>query len=257
MTRYLFPIGYWTVSILFGLISIPLLLWPNRKPMAVMLRVYARTMVWLLDTLCGIDFSFRGKENLPKGPFIVAAKHQSWGDGFLQLSQIPDLGFVTNDGLLRYPLLGAIFRKLGAIVIDSAGGQVSRSKITGPELTAARAENRPFLIYPEGRLVAIGETERYRRGIYHMYRSYNCPVVPAATDFGTRYPQRALFPRPGPATLEYLEPIPPGLDKETFMARLEAAIENRSLELLEDQEAAGTLPEGISLPPRQELLQAA
>ncbi|MFQ6553273.1 lysophospholipid acyltransferase family protein [Aestuariibius insulae] len=246
---YLFPIGYWITSILFTLLAAPLLILPSRKPLMKWLRLYARTMVGVMRHLGGIDLTFKGHENLPDGPFILAPKHQSWGDGFASFSQIPDLGFVTNNRILNYPLVGPILRKIDAIVIDSCGGDAARDSVTGNGLDTARTEGRHLLIYPEGRLVPVGETERFRKGVYHMYEAYGCPVVPAATDLGVRWPQHDTFTVPGPATLEFLEPIPPGLDKETFMTRLQDAIEGRSRALLEEQRAAGTLPDGVELPP--------
>ena len=38
--------------------------------------------------------------------------------------------------------------------------------------------------------------------------------------------------RPGTATLEFLDPIPTGLDKDEFLARLEAAVEGKTAELV-------------------------
>jgi len=45
---------------------------------------------------------------------------------------------------------------------------------------------------------------------------------------------------PGDAKMEFLEPIPPGLEKTEFMALLQERIETRSLELL-DYENLGAL----------------
>jgi len=45
---------------------------------------------------------------------------------------------------------------------------------------------------------------------------------------------------PGPAKMEFLEPIAPGLGKEAFMALLQERIETRSLEIL-DYENPGAL----------------
>ena len=50
--------------------------------------------------------------------------------------------------------------------------------------------------------------------------------------------------KPGTAVLEFLPVIPPGLDKEAFMAELEQRIENASLDLL---------PEDFDLPEYREL----
>jgi 1-acyl-sn-glycerol-3-phosphate acyltransferase len=58
------------------------------------------------------------------------------------------------------------------------------------------------------------------------------PVVPLATNLGLFWPQEEFRKTPGTATLEFLNPIPTGLGKEEFLARLEAAVENRTAELV-------------------------
>ena len=52
-----------------------------------------------------------------------------------------------------------------------------------------------------------------------MYRDFEMPVVPVATNLGLYWPQQAYEKRPGTATIEFLDPIPPGLGKAEFMAR--------------------------------------
>ena len=79
--------------------------------------------VHALEPSCfrGVDHEVRGKEHLPDGPFILAAKHQSWGDGFLIYPETESIAFVTGDHLERFPFVGRILQKLGAIVIDTCG----------------------------------------------------------------------------------------------------------------------------------------
>jgi len=96
------------------------------------------------------------------------------------------------------------------------------------------------VIYPEGHLSLIGSQHRYRKGVYHLYKDFDCPVVPAATNLGQRWNQNDFKKFPGPAALEFLEPIMPGLGKDEFMAVLEERIETRSKALL-DIENLGAL----------------
>ncbi|MEM6649357.1 MAG: lysophospholipid acyltransferase family protein [Pseudomonadota bacterium] len=237
-----FQIAYWGLSIFFVLTALPLLLLPGRKALMGWIRAYTKTMVAAMRHIAGIQTAVRGHENLPDGPFIVAAKHQRWGDGFVVFSQIPDLAFVTGDHLLRMPFLGPLLRKMGAIVVDNCGGAHARGQLVSDKMETIRSEGRRILIYPEGHLSDVGTQHRYRKGVYHIYEQYGCPVVPVATDLGVRWPKQSWLKTAGPASVEFLDPIPPGLDKDSFMAELEAMIETRSLALLEEQRAAGTLP---------------
>ena len=48
-------------------------------------RFWARTNLWLLRVICGIEFEFRGIAKIPPGALIVAAKHQSLWETFALL----------------------------------------------------------------------------------------------------------------------------------------------------------------------------
>ena len=120
-----------------------------------------------------------------------------------------------------------MLHKLGAIVVNSCGGREARNSLKHRGADA-HAAGRRILIYPEGHLAKIGEKYRYRSGVWHMYRDFDMPVVPLATNLGLFWPEEKYEKHPGTATLEFLDPIPPGLPKGEFLRRLEAAIEGRS-----------------------------
>ena len=206
---------------------------PGRKPIMFGLWVYSKTMVLLMRVVAGIKVEVKGHENLPEqGPYIIAPKHQSYGDGFVVFSQFFDLSFVADDHLEKFMTLKHILRKAGAVMIDNCGGSDARDKLqTKAEIV--RAQGRRLLIYPEGHLSAPGEQRRYKKGIYYLYKDFGCAVVPMATNLGQRWNQNVWTKHPGAATVEFLAPIEPGLGKDEFMARLESVIERRSLELLD------------------------
>ncbi len=230
----LFRLLYWLTSGFFAILSMPLVFLPTRKPMMFWIRCYTSTMVFWMRFVAGITITVRGRENVPEGPSIIAAKHQSWGDGIVMFSQFFDLAFVTGDHLEKLPLLGTILRKMGAIIVDNCGGAYARAKLVDTELAKAKKDNRRILIYPEGHLSKVGHHHRYRKGVFHMYDAYQCPAVPVATNLGLRWPESTWNLTPGEAIIEFLEPIEPGLEKEPFMEKLEAVIEKRSIELLPD-----------------------
>ncbi|MEL6791050.1 MAG: lysophospholipid acyltransferase family protein [Pseudomonadota bacterium] len=229
-----FQTAYWITSVFFALFAMPLVILPTRRPMMIWIRLYTQMMLVWLRVLAGVRITFQGRENIPGGPLIIAAKHQSWGDGIAMFSQFFDLAFVTGDHLERMPLLGTILRKMGAIVVDNCGGAYARAKLVDEELAGARAKNRRILIYPEGHLSRVGMHHRYRKGVFHMYKAYEKPVIPVATNLGLFWPQQSWRLTPGMATVSFLEPIAPGLDKAAFMKTLQARIEAASLALLPD-----------------------
>jgi len=231
MRSFLFNIAYWILSIGYGLTAAFAALAPGRGATTWVIRRYVKRMVQAMRVFAGIKLDVRGRERLPAGGFIIASKHQSWGDGFATYDQFDDLAFVTGDHLEKFPLLGAVLKKLGAIVVNSCGGREARNSLKHRGADA-HAEGRRILIYPEGHLAKIGEKFRYRSGVWHMYRDFDMPVVPLATNLGLFWPEQKYEKHPGTATLEFLDPIPTGLGKTEFLERLEGVVEGRTAELV-------------------------
>jgi len=204
-------------------------------------------MVWAMDVIAGIEIVVRGRERLPLGAFILAPKHASYGDGFSIYAQFEDLAFVTGDHLERFPLFKTVLRKLGAIVVDSCGGPEARRALA-LSAAEAHAEGRKILIYPEGALAPVGVHFRYRTGVYHMARDFKLPVVPVASSLGVFWSQEDWTKRPGTAVLEFLDPIPPGLPRGEFMARLQAAVEDRTAELVAEATGRPVTPSTLGVP---------
>lgn len=241
MRSFAFAVAYWLLSIGYGLTAAFAALAPGRDATAFVIRQYVRRMVQAMRVLAGIRIEVRGKERLPPGAFIIASKHQSWGDGFATYDQFDDLAFVTGDHLEKFPLLGTVLKKLGAIVVNNCGGREARDSLKRRGADA-HAEGRKILIYPEGNLARVGEKFRYRSGVWHMYRDFHMPVVPLASNLGLFWPQEAFAKHPGKATLEFLDPIPTGLDKDAFMARLETVVEQRTAELIAEARGGPVIP---------------
>lgn len=237
MRSFAFVTAYWALNIFYGLLALGAAVLPGRKPTTWVIGRYVRRMVWCMRTLAGIRLAVRGAHLRPDGAFIIAAKHQSWGDGFCMYAQFEDLAFVIGAHMGKYPGVAVILKKLGAIIVDNAGGPGARRGLMR-DAGEVRDEGRRILIYPEGHLAPVGVRFPYRSGVFHMYRSFGIPVVPAATNLGLFWPGTEFRKRPGTAVLEFLEPIPPGLARNEFMARLEAAIEERTAALV--AEATGT-----------------
>jgi len=231
MRSFAFAVAYWFLSIAYTLAACVAALAPGRGATGWIIRRYVRRMVQAMRLLAGIRIQYRGEDRLPAGGFIIASKHQSWGDGFATYDRFDDLAFVTGDHLEKFPLLGTVLRKLGAIVVNNCGGREAREALK-TRAADAHAEGRRILIYPEGNLARTGEKFRYRSGVWHMYRDFDMPVVPLASNLGLFWPQEGFHKTPGTATLEFLDPIPTGLGKDEFLARLEAAVEGRTAELV-------------------------
>jgi 1-acyl-sn-glycerol-3-phosphate acyltransferase len=230
LRAFFFSVGFWWISILYVLMAALLALAPGGGGVRWAVKRYSRRMVQLMK-LCGIQPEVRGRERLPPAPFILAPKHSSYGDGFLMYVQFDDVAFVTGDHLEKFPLVPKVLEKLGAIVIDNCGGPEARRDLAESFRRAAE-QKRVVLIYPEGHLSKVGEHHRYRAGVWHMQETCGWPVVPVATSLGLRWQQQDYAKYPGPAVIEFLDPIPPGLGKDEFLKQLTETVESNTNRLI-------------------------
>ena len=238
----LFTGVYYALSVIYVLVSLPFLVLPGRGPVRAIIRSYTRAINFALHWIGGIKKEVRGRERLPDGAFILAPKHASWGDGFLVYPEVNNLAFVTGDHLERFPLVGGILHKLGAIVIDTCGGGERKAASLAEGMKRARDDGRRILIYPEGHLAPVGYHFRYKPGVWHMQKEMNVPIVPVATNLNCFWQQEEILKKPGTAVIEFLDPIPAGLSKEQTMARLTEAVETRSAELIAEATGEAVTP---------------
>ncbi len=248
---YLFTGVYYLLSVIYVLISLPFLALPGRGPVSFIIRSYTRAMNLALRFVGGIRKEVRGRENLPEGAFIIAAKHSSWGDGYLIYPEVKNLAFVTGDHLEKFPLVGGILRKLGAIVIDTCGGGERKAASLKDGMARAKDDGRRVLIYPEGHLAPLHYHFRYKPGVWHMQQAMDVPIVPVATNLSCFWQQEEILKKPGTAVIEFLPPIQPGLSKEETMSRLTDLVETRSADLIAEALKAPVRPSSLLPDPKK------
>lgn len=198
---------------------------------------WARSSLWLLRVVAGTRIDIRGRENLPRGSFLVAAKHQSLWETFalIPLFRLP--AFVLKQELNWIPFFGWYAMKFRMIGIRrGSGGRGVRSLLEAAREALAH-EDRQIIIFPEGTRRPVGAPPHYRVGIGALYADTGLPCVPIALNSGLFWPRRRFLRYPGTVTLEILEPIPPGLDQEAFMRELQTRIETATDRLVEEARA--------------------
>jgi 1-acyl-sn-glycerol-3-phosphate acyltransferase len=170
---------------------------------------------WLL----GIKVKVEG--NLPKGPVLVALKHESFFEA-IDLTQIlDDPGIFAKAELMQIPVWNMAGRRYGLVEVHRDQG----AKALRHMLAAARAlsaEGRPLALFPEGTRIRHGETAELKSGFAGIYKLLALPVVPVAVNSGPLYHRR--WKRAGTVTYRFGDPIPPGLPREEAEARVIAAI---------------------------------
>ena len=226
-----FQLAFWAWSALINLAWLPSLL---MSPLATVRgqTIWAKGVMMLLEVLVGIRYEIRGRNNIPVGPVLIAAKHQSAWDTMIFHIIANDPAVVMKAELLKIPIYGWYCRHSRMIPINRDNG----SKAIRAMVDAAKAavtEARPIIIFPQGTRVAPGVEAPYLPGIAALYRQLGIPVVPVALNSGVFWPRQSLRRKPGTIALEYLPVIETGLNRKDFMARLEAAIEPASTRLAE------------------------
>lgn len=245
MRSTLFNLFFYGVTAAYAVVGVIFSLVPGRALLMGSLRRYTKVVRWGMRVIAGITVEVTGHERVPSdGPVIIAAKHQSYGDGIIMFHQFDDLSFVTGDHLEKFWLIKVILAKMNAIVVESCGGAATRARMAEVG-QLVREQGRRILIYPEGHLSQVGTHHPYKKGVWHIQQDFGCPVVPVATNLGQRWNMTDWEKHPGHAKVEFLEPIPPGLPKDEFMALLQERIETRSLELLDMDDLGALEPDNI------------
>jgi len=224
----LFAVWMYATLILFGVGCLPMI--GVRRGALWAIRGWSRGILWGLRVIVGLKVEVRGEQYRPKGPALVASKHQGELDGIAPFVLLDDPCFVLKRELMRLPILGWYAARSRMIPVDREGG----SKTVRALSAAARdrlTEARQIVIFPEGTRQVPGAPPDYKSGVSALYRDMDSPCVPLATNSGLFWPPKGLLRYPGTCVYEFLEPIPPGLKRADFMRLLEERIETASTAL--------------------------
>jgi 1-acyl-sn-glycerol-3-phosphate acyltransferase len=238
---FLFNAFFFAWTVLLCILGLPVLPFLSERGVRAYARFWERGIHAVLRLLVGLTYEVRGAEHLPTTPAIVASKHQSAWETLTFHLLIHDVAVGLKHELTRIPLLGWYFLKGGAIRIDRGGAaRAMRSLVDGARRAAARGCS--ILIFPEGTRHAPEDPPDYKPGVAALYAALDLPVVPVALNSGLFWGRRAFLKRPGRIVVEFLEPIPPGLDRRGLMAELERRTETATARLVaEGRERYGTL----------------
>lgn len=236
----LFAVVFNLTTGLLLVLGSPLLFCPRSWGMAG-LKVHARITLWWLQLIVGTRMVVRGREKLPDGPFLVAAKHQSAWDTFTLMLLFRDPAVVMKAELMLIPLYGWFARKFGMIPVRRERGPAALREMIRAANDRAAA-GRDVLVFPEGTRRPPGAAPDYKPGIVLLYEGLGVPCVPLALNSGLFWPRRKLVRYPGAIVVEILDPIPPGWRRSVFRAELERRIETACQRLLEEARQAPNPP---------------
>ncbi len=124
--------------------------------------------------LCGIRVSVSGSYPLPPGPKIVAINHTNVSDMILLPSLFSEMPvFMAQADMFQIPVLGRLLKELRQIPVDQAHPDESFKRAC-----QVLAHNETVLIFPEGKLVPLGQRVKARTGAIRLSLATGAPLIP-------------------------------------------------------------------------------
>lgn len=196
----------------------------TRHAVIAVAKSWGYTNIWLLKAICDIKVEYVGREKIPAGAMIVAAKHQSVLETFALIPLFADPAFIVKRELMWIPVFGWYIWKADMIPVDR-GARTQALNAMSERAKTELARGRQLIIFPEGTRRAPGAEPAYKYGVVQLYAAIGVPCLPVALNSGVVWRRRSFKRYPGTVRIEILDPIPPGLDKRAFFDRLKSDIE--------------------------------
>jgi len=222
----LFFVYFVIASAVFFIVALPMMLLP-RMTIVRTSQAWSRTVLFGLRVFGGCGFEVRG--DIPKGPFLFAAKHMSMWDTVVLFMLLDDTSMVVKRELLKIPFYGWYINRAGVIGIDRKAG-ASALRQMAARAKEIYAAGRPLVIFPEGTRKKPGAPPDYKPGVAGLYTQFGVPCVPVALNSGQFW--TGFIKRPGTIVIAFLPPIPAGLKRGAFMRELEQSIETATAKLV-------------------------
>jgi 1-acyl-sn-glycerol-3-phosphate acyltransferase len=165
-------------------------------------RGLATRSLWLLRVVCGTGVEFRGLENLPKVPFVLAHKHQSMWEIFAIAAVIRSPVWVIKSELLLIPVVGWWARKAGMIFVRRGTRSAAIAQLT-EGCVRAFAKGRTVVLAPEGTRRRLGAPPAYKYGVAHLHQTFDVPIVPTALNSGFYWPWWGFLRYPGTVVVSF------------------------------------------------------
>src|SRR5262249_52046878 len=231
----IFNVMFYLNLVVYCIAAIPTLAMPRRAIVTVV-KIWAKTNLFLLRAVCGIDVEIRGREKIPPGALLVGSKHQSLWETFALFTLFDDPAFILKRELMWIPFIGWYSWKARLIPVNRG----KRAQALADMTDCARRElahGRQIIIFPEGTRRAPGAAPTYKFGVAHLYGETGVACLPLALNSGLFWPRRSFRRYPGTIVVEILDKVAPGLSKQQFAGELQRAIESATARLVVEGEA--------------------
>jgi 1-acyl-sn-glycerol-3-phosphate acyltransferase len=117
----IYNVLFYLLLVCWLLAIVPTFLMPRTAIMRVA-QLWSRQNTWLLRVVCNVKVEYRGLEKIPKGPLLVASKHQSMWETFALLQRFDQPLYILKRELTLIPFFGWYLIKAGMIAVDRRAG---------------------------------------------------------------------------------------------------------------------------------------
>ena len=236
----LFNLHFYILTTLLVIIMLPVIFLPF-DAVRIVAKIWGGILVLGMKVWLRLNVNVIGKYNKNK-PCIIAVKHQSAWETIICTSIFDMPSIVLKKELIYLPIIGLYFLKGRAIPIIRNNTIEALKKIVKLAKINLK-KGSSILIFPQGTRVPLYSSTKefpYQPGVYFLYSQCNIPVIPVAHNAGLFWPKNSFLKFPSrhktkTVTIEIMDEIPIGLDKKTFMNKLEKSIEDKTKKLIKEE----------------------
>lgn len=195
---------------------------PGTSPMGVLITKFCR---WFFGWY--FNFKMSGQENIPaKGPFILAANHQSYLDGMFVMSAVPNAlirhtYFVAKEKHVTHPMAVHLASRLNVIVLH-----MSNLKNSIQQLGEVLKRGESLIIFPEGTRTENGRMGDFKKTFAILSVELGVPVIPVTISGAFEaMPKHKKIPSRGNVSVTVHAPITAsGMDYDSLSNATRASI---------------------------------
>jgi 1-acyl-sn-glycerol-3-phosphate acyltransferase len=222
--NFLFSIFFFIGIIFISIIFLPTFILP-KKIVLFGGKIMGYWTSFCLQVFLSTKIIIKGKKNIIQDQkFFIAASHQSMFETFFLQTIFNSPVFILKKELLMIPIFGWYLKKIGSI-------SIRRNKISKENLgffddisKQINSSERPLIIFPQGTRLLPKDRTPFKKGSGRIYEELKILCQPIAINSGNTWPKKGQKKINTILTISILEPINPGLEKATFLKKLEDAI---------------------------------
>ena len=191
--------GMVMLTVVFGMLSPLTVVIPYTWRYKFIVTWSVANLYWLRLT-CGLKYVVIGKENIPDGPYIVMANHQSTWETMVIGATFPPLTWVIKRELYFIPIFGWALALTQPIALQRSQGRKAVEQLIQQGKQKLQQGCR-ILIFPEGTRTPPGVKRRFRIGGAMLAAKTGAPIVPVAHNSGNYWARKQLAKKPGTITM--------------------------------------------------------